>query len=149
MERTFIIVKPDAFQRGLTGEIISRFERRGLKVVAMKLITATREVVEQHYAEHNGKPFYEGLVGYLMSGPIVVLALEGKNAIVASRHTIGATRPTEAAPGTIRGDLAIEIGRNLVHGSANSDDAARELALWFTDQDYSSHIRPGEEWIYE
>ncbi len=149
MERTFIIVKPDAFQRGLTGEIISRFERRGLKVVAMKLVNAARDVVAQHYAEHDGKPFYEGLVAYLMSGPVVILALEGKNAIIASRQTIGATRPTEAAPGTIRGDLAIEIGRNLVHGSAHSEDAALELGLCFTYADYPAHTRPGEEWIYE
>jgi nucleoside-diphosphate kinase len=149
MERTFIIVKPDAVQRGLTGEIISRFERRGLKSVAIRMIQAERATVEEHYAEHKGKGFYEGLVNYLMSGPIVIVALEGKNAIKAARQTIGATRPMEADVGTIRGDLALEVGRNLVHGSDGTESAARELGLWFSDSDYVAHTRPGEEWIYE
>jgi nucleoside-diphosphate kinase len=149
MERTFIIVKPDAVQRGLTGEIISRFERRGLKSVGIKMIQAERATVEEHYAEHKGKGFYEGLVGYLMSGPIVIIALEGKGAIKAARQTIGATRPMEAEVGTIRGDLALEVGRNLVHGSDSETSAARELGLWFSDSDFVSHTRPGEAWIYE
>lgn len=149
MERTFIIVKPDAVQRGLTGEIISRFERRGLKSVAIKMIQAERATVEEHYAEHKGKGFYEGLVGYLMSGPIVIIALEGKGAIKAARQTIGATRPMEADVGTIRGDLALEVGRNLVHGSDGPEAATRELGLWFSEGDYVDHTRPGEAWIYE
>lgn len=149
MERTFIIVKPDAVQRGLTGEIISRFERRGLKSVAIKMVQAERATVEEHYAEHKGKGFYEGLVAYLMSGPIVLIALEGKGAIKAARQTIGATRPMEADVGTIRGDLALEVGRNLVHGSDGPEAAARELGLWFSEGDYVDHTRPGEAWIYE
>jgi len=149
MERTFIIVKPDAVQRGLTGDIINRFERRGLKSVAIKMVQAERATVEEHYAEHKGKGFYEGLVTYLMSGPIVIIALEGKGAIKAARQTIGATRPMEAEVGTIRGDLALEVGRNLVHGSDSESSAARELGLWFGDSDYVSHTRPGEAWIYE
>ncbi len=149
MERTFIIVKPDAVQRGLTGEVISRFERRGLKCVAIKMVQAERATVEEHYVEHKDKDFYEGLVTYLMSGPIVIIALEGKNAIKAARQTIGATRPMEADVGTIRGDLALEVGRNLVHGSDGGDAATRELGLWFRDSDYVAHTRPGEAWIYE
>src|SRR5687768_7828481 len=129
MERTFIIIKPDAVQRGLTGEIISRFERRGLKSVAIKMVQAERATVETHYGAHEGKGFYDGLVNYLMSGPIVLIALEGNNAIRAARQTIGSTRPLEAEVGSIRADYALEVGRNLVHGSDKAESAERELAL--------------------
>lgn len=149
MERTLIILKPDAVQRGLTGDIINRFERRGLKIVALKMMQVPRSLAEEHYGEHKGKGFYEGLVNYITSSPVVVMALEGKNAIEIARHTIGKTKPWEAAPGTIRGDLAIEVGRNLVHGSDGGESAQRELSLWFTDADYAPHTRVAEQWLYE
>jgi nucleoside-diphosphate kinase len=149
MERTLIIIKPDAVQRGLTGEIIKRFEQRGLKVVAMKMMQAERGLVEEHYAEHRGKGFYEGLVEYLMSSAVVVFALEGKNAIQAARQTIGLTKPLEATPGTIRGDFALEVGRNLVHGSDGGESAQRELGLWFNEEEFIPHERVTEKWIYE
>ncbi len=149
MERTLIIIKPDAVQRGLTGEILKRFEARGLKVVAMKMMHADREIAQQHYAEHEGKGFYEGLVSYITSEPVVVLALEGKAAIKAARQSIGSTKPLEAAPGTIRGDFALEVGRNLVHGSDSPESAERELGIWFAESDFAPHTRPYESWLYE
>jgi len=135
MERTLIIAKPDAVQRGLTGEIIRRFEQRGLRIVGLKFMSVSRTLAEQHYDVHRGKPFFEGLVTYMSSSPVVVMALEGTNAIQAARATIGATKPNEAAPGSIRGDLALEIGRNLVHGSDSVENAQTELALWFTSEE--------------
>ncbi|MCB0077855.1 MAG: nucleoside-diphosphate kinase [Anaerolineales bacterium] len=149
MERTLIIVKPDGVQRGLTGEIISRFERRGLKVVALKMLQVDRGLAEEHYAVHKGRPFYDGLIEYIVSAPVVVMALEGKNAVKAARQTIGATNPLEAAPGTIRGDYGMEIGRNLIHGSDSVENGETELALWFSAADYAPQERPGSEWIYE
>ena len=149
MERTLIIVKPDGVQRGLTGEIISRFERRGLKVVALKMLQVDRALAEEHYAVHKGRPFYDGLIEYIVSAPVVVMALEGKNAVKAARQTIGATNPLEAAPGTIRGDYGMEIGRNLIHGSDSVENGETELALWFSAADYAPQERPGSEWIYE
>jgi nucleoside-diphosphate kinase len=149
LERTFIIVKPDAVQRGLTGEIIKRFEQRGLKIVGMKFLHPTRALVEKHYAEHVGKGFYEDLVGYLTSSPVVAVALEGPNAIQIARNTIGKTKPVEAEAGTIRGDFGLEIGRNLVHGSDKPESAARELALWFSDAELVSWGRNNDPWIYE
>ena len=149
MERTLIIVKPDAVQRGLTGEIIRRFEARGLRIAGMKFIQISRELAEKHYAEHVGKKFYESLVSYIISGPVVVMALEGKNAVEAARGTIGKTNPVEAAPGTIRGDLGMEIGRNLVHGSDGAASAAREVALFFSDAELVHWTRDTERWIFE
>ena len=149
MERTLIIIKPDGVQRGLTGEIISRFERRGLKVVALKMVHVERSLAEEHYAVHQGRPFYEGLIEYITSEPVVVFALEGKNAVQAARQTIGATNPLDAAPGTIRGDFGMEIGRNLVHGSDSVENGETELALWFDDAEFAPHDRPGAEWVYE
>lgn len=149
MERTLIILKPDAVQRGLTGEIISRFERRGLKVVALKMLQVDRELAEEHYDVHRERPFFAGLVEYIISSPVVVLALEGRNAVKAARQTIGATNPMEAAPGTIRGDLGMEIGRNLVHGSDSPETAETELALWFDDSEIAPFDRIDEEWVYE
>lgn len=131
MDRTLILVKPDAFARGLTGEIVARFERKGLKIVAMRHMTVTRELAEQHYAEHSERPFFGELVDFITSGPIVAMVLEGVDAIKAARQVIGATNPLEAAPGTIRGDFAIEMGTNMVHGSDSPESGARESALFF------------------
>ena len=133
MERTLILVKPDAFARGLTGEIIARFENKGLKIVAMRHMQVTEDLAKQHYAEHDGKPFFGELVEFITSGPIVAMVLEGTEAIKAARQVIGATNPLEAAPGSIRGDFAIEVGQNMVHGSDSDESAARETTLFFPD----------------
>jgi nucleoside-diphosphate kinase len=133
MERTLILVKPDAFARNLTGEIIARFERKGLRLVAMKLMAMTRELAAQHYAEHEGKGFYEELVTFITSGPLVAMVLEGEQAVAAARQVIGATNPIEATTGSIRGDYAISVGQNMVHGSDATGSAAREVALFFPD----------------
>jgi nucleoside-diphosphate kinase len=133
MDRTLILVKPDAFVRGLTGEIVARFERKGLRLVAMKLMTMSRELAERHYAEHEGKSFYEELVSFITSGPLVAMVLEGESAVRAARQVIGATDPLEATTGSIRGEFAIEVGQNLVHGSDAPESAAREVALFFPE----------------
>ena len=133
MERTLILIKPDAFARNLSGEIIARFERKGLKLVAMSLLTMTRELASQHYAEHEGKPFYDELVTFITSGPLVAMVLEGEQAVVAARQVIGATDPLKATTGSIRGDFAIEVGQNMVHGSDSPESAAREVGLFFPD----------------
>jgi nucleoside-diphosphate kinase len=133
MERTLILIKPDAFARSLSGEIIARFERKGLRLVAMSLMTMSRDLAAQHYAEHEGKGFYEELVTFITSGPLVAMALEGEQAIVAARQVIGATDPLKATTGSIRGDFAIEVGQNMVHGSDAPESAAREVALFFPD----------------
>ena len=131
MERTLILVKPDAFARGLTGEIIARFERKGLRIVALSRMTMTTELAERHYAEHAERPFFGELVSFITSGPLVAMALEGIGAVRAARQVIGATDPLEAATGSIRGDFALEVGQNLVHGSDSLESAARECALFF------------------
>ena len=133
MEQTLILVKPDAFARGLTGEIIARFERKGLRIVALKHMTVTRELAEHHYAEHEGKPFFGELVEFITSGPLVAMVLEGQDAVAAARQVIGATNPLDAAPGSIRGDFAIELGQNMVHGADSDESAARETALFFPE----------------
>jgi nucleoside-diphosphate kinase len=133
VERTLILVKPDAFARNLTGEIIARFERKGLRLVALQLMTMTRELAAQHYAEHEGKGFYAELVDFITSGPLVAMVLEGESAIRAARQVIGATNPLEATTGSIRGDYAISVGKNLVHGSDAPESAEREVALFFGD----------------
>ncbi len=133
MERTLILVKPDAFARNLSGEIIARFERKGLRLAAMQQMTISRELACRHYAEHEGKPFYGELVDFITSGPLVAMVLEGEHAISAARQVIGATNPLEAAPGSIRGDYALEVGQNMVHGSDAPESAAREVALFFGD----------------
>jgi nucleoside-diphosphate kinase len=135
MERTLILVKPDAFARNLTGEIIARFERKGLRLAALKQMTMTRELAARHYAEHEGKPFYEELVSFITSGPLVAMVLEGDRAVQAARQVIGATNPLEATTGSIRGDLAIEVGQNMVHGSDGPESAVREVGLFFGDLD--------------
>ena len=133
MDRTLILVKPDAFARGLTGEIIARFERKGLRIAAMRHMQMERELAERHYAEHEGKPFYVELVDFITSGPLVAFVLEGHEAVVAARQVIGATNPLEASPGSIRGDFALEVGQNMVHGSDSNESAAREVGLFFRE----------------
>jgi nucleoside-diphosphate kinase len=149
MERTLIIVKPDGVQRGLIGPILSRFEARGLKLVGLKLLQLTKAMAERHYAEHEGKPFYPGLIAYIMSGPVVAGCLEGTNAVQVVRSTLGATNPTAAAPGTIRADMALDIGRNLVHASDGPETAVRELALWFDESELVGYARDTDRWIFE
>jgi len=133
MERTLILVKPDAFERGLTGEILARFERKGLRIVAMKHMTVEKDLAEQHYAEHRDRPFFGDLVEFITGGPLIALVLEGYEAIKAARQVIGATNPLEAAPGSIRGDYALEVQTNMVHGSDAPESAAREIGLFFPE----------------
>jgi nucleoside-diphosphate kinase len=133
MDRTLILVKPDAFERGLTGEVIARFERKGLTIVAMQHMTVDRPLAEEHYAEHLGKPFYADLVEFITSGPLVAMVLEGYEAVAAARQVIGATNPLEAAPGSLRGDFGLEVQNNLVHGADSPESAARETALFFPE----------------
>jgi nucleoside-diphosphate kinase len=133
VDRTLILVKPDAFSRGLTGEIIARFERKGLEIVALQHMTMAEDIAKEHYAEHDGKPFFGELVEFITSGPLVAMVLEGEQAVVAARQVIGATNPVEAAPGSIRGDFAIAVGQNMVHGSDSPESAEREAKLFFPD----------------
>ena len=133
MERTLILVKPDAFARNLSGEIIARFERKGLRIVALKHMVVTEELARRHYAEHEGKPFFGELVEFITSGPIVAMVLEGTDAIRAARQVIGATNPLEAAPGSVRGDFAVEVGKNMVHGSDSPESGQREAGLFFPE----------------
>ena len=133
MDRTLILVKPDAFARGLTGEIIARFERKGLQIVALKHMTVDEQLAKRHYAEHEGKPFFGELVEFITSGPIVAMVLEGEQAITAARQVIGATNPLEATTGSIRGDFAIAVGQNMVHGSDSVESGQREASLFFPD----------------
>src|SRR6185437_2972781 len=133
MDRTLILVKPDAFARGLTGEIIARFERKGLRIVALRHMTLAADVAGQHYAEHEGKPFFGELVEFITSGPLVAMVLEGDEAVTAARQAIGATNPLEATTGSIRGDFAIAVGQNMVHGSDSNESVAREAALFFPE----------------
>jgi nucleoside-diphosphate kinase len=133
MDRTLILVKPDAFARGLTGEIVARFERKGLRIAAMRHMTVDEDLARRHYAEHDGKPFFGELVEFITSGPLVAMVLEGTQAVTAARQVIGATNPLEASPGSIRGDFAIEVGKNMVHGSDSPESAEREAALFFPD----------------
>jgi len=133
MERTLILVKPDAFARGLTGEILARFERKGLRIVRLRHMVVSEELARRHYAEHEGKPFFGELVAFITSGPLVAFVLEGEEAITAARQVIGATNPLEAAPGSIRGDFALEVGQNMVHGSDSNESAEREANLFFPE----------------
>src|SRR6266705_6055478 len=148
-ERTFVLLKPDAVQRGLIGEILSRFERRGLKVTALKLIRVSRSMAETYYSEHKGKPFFEPLMAYVGSGPVVAMALEGEGAVAVVRKMIGKTNAADADPGTIRGDLALTIGRNVIHGSDSADSAKREVALFFRPDELLSYARIDETWLRE
>lgn len=149
MEKTLILVKPDGVQRGLMGEIIARFERRGLKLIGMKFMQMSRELAETHYGVHRERPFFGGLVEYITSGPIVAMAWEGNNAIAAARATIGATKPVEATPGSIRGDFGMEVGRNLVHGSDSPENGEKEVSLFFQASELVSWGRTTEPWIIE
>lgn len=150
VQRTFVAIKPDGVQRGLIGDIVSRFEKRGLKLVGMKFMQVTKELAETHYGEHKGKPFFDGLVGFITSGPVVAMVWEGKDAIALARNTIGATNPSAAAPGTIRGDFAIEIGRNIVHGSDGPDSAKREIGIFFSENELAGDwTRTVQCWVSE
>ncbi len=148
-ERTLVIVKPDGVQRGLVGGILARLEARGLKLVGLKLTAVVTSLAEDHYAIHRGKPFYDGLIQYITSAPVVAAVFEGKDAVAVVRATVGATNPASATPGTIRGDWALEIGRNLVHASDSPETGRAEIALWFTAQELVSWARDGERWISE
>lgn len=149
MERTLIIIKPDAVQRGLVGQIIHRFERRGLRIAALKFMQITPDLARLHYAVHEGRPFYEPLVDYITSGPVAVMLLEGKDAIQVARRTMGATNPAQADPGTIRADFGLEVGRNLVHGSDSPQTAAFEIPLFFREGEIVSWKRDLGRWISE
>jgi nucleoside-diphosphate kinase len=146
-ERTLVLVKPDGVQRQLAGKIIARFEERGLKIVGLRLVQVDRDLAERHYAVHKGKPFFEGLVAFITSSPLVAIALEGPNSIGMVRTMVGATKPTEAAPGTIRGDLAVEMGQNLIHASDGAETAVAELALWFRPEELLAYEREIDRWV--
>lgn len=149
MERTLILVKPDGVQRGLVGQIVTRFEGRGLKLVGLRLLQMSEELAAQHYAIHRGKPFYDNLITYIVSAPVVAMVWEGAEAVTVARAAMGATNPVEAAPGTIRGDFGVEIGRNLVHGSDSRANAAGEVALFFRPEELFSWHRDTDKWISE
>jgi nucleoside-diphosphate kinase len=149
VERTLILVKPDGVQRGLIGKIISRFERRGLKLVGLKFLQMDRALAERHYAVHKGKPFYEGLLSYITSAPVTAMVWEGPNAIALARQTMGSTKPGEAAPGSIRGDFGMVVGRNLVHGSDGTETAAFEIPLFFKEAELVTWTPTNESWVLE
>jgi nucleoside-diphosphate kinase len=146
-ERTLVLIKPDGVQRQLVGRILARYEERGLKIVGLKLVQIDRDLAERHYAVHKGKPFFEGLVACITSAPLVALALEGPGAVTLVRTMNGATSPAEAAPGTVRGDLAVEMGQNLVHASDSPETAETELALWFRPQELLTYERDVDHWV--
>ena len=149
VERTYLMVKPDAGQRGLMGEIVSRLERKGLKPVAMKFTTIPRETCENHYGEHKGKPFYGGLIDYITSGPVLAMVWEGDNAISVCRQMMGRTNPQDADPGTIRGDYALDMGRNVIHGSDSPESAEREIGIFFRPDELVGYERSIDAWVYE
>lgn len=148
-QRTFVMIKPDAVQRGLIGNIISRFEQKGIKLVAMKLVSVSKELAEKHYGIHKGKPFFEPTVSYITSSPVVAMVLEGENIIEIVRGMMGKTNPVEASPGTIRGDFGQFIGRNIVHGSDGLDTAEFEINLWFSKEELADYTRIDETWLTE
>lgn len=149
MERTYLMVKPDGVQRNLAGEIISRFEKRGFKIIGLKMLQISRATAEKHYGEHAGKPFFAGLVDFITSGPVVAMVLEGSGVISAAREMMGATNPLKAVPGTIRGSYGIDTGRNIIHGSDSPESAAREIALFFKEDELFTYNRDVDRWIYE
>ena len=149
MERTFAMIKPDGVQRGLAGEIIARYERKGLRIVGMKIMQVTEEIANAHYAEHIGKPFFKGLVEYITSAPVVALVLEGANAVAEVRKMNGATNPANADMGTIRGDYAQEVGRNIVHGSDSVESAEREIAIYFKPEELLNYDYLPSKWLFE
>jgi len=149
MQRTLVLVKPDGVQRGLIGRIVARLEQRGLKLVAMKMMRISRELAGRHYAEHRGKPFYDGLIAFITSGPVVAMIWEGREAVTVVRSVMGTTDPLKAAPGTIRGDLALDLGMNLIHGSDSVDRAESEMALFFSADELHDYERTVDRWIRE
>ncbi len=148
MERTLVLVKPDGVQRGLIGDVITRLERRGLKLVAARFLQVSQDLAETHYAIHKGKPFYEGLIKYITSAPVMAMVWEGPNAVVAVRQTMGATRPWEAAPGTVRADFALEVDRNITHASDSVENGEAEVALWFGKDQLVEWQRADDPWIF-
>jgi len=149
VERSLVLVKPDGVQRGLVGEVITRLERRGLRLAGAKFVQVSRALAEEHYAIHKGKPFYEGLIAYITSSPVMAMVWEAPNAVAAIRQTMGATRPLEAAPGTIRHDFALEVGRNLTHASDSPENGEKEAALWFKKGELFTWRRDLDAWIFE
>lgn len=149
MERTLVLIKPDGVQRGLIGEIIRRLEQRGLRLVAAKFVEVERSLAEEHYQVHQGKPFYDGLIAYITSAPVMAMVWEGPDAIAAVRQTMGATRPTEAAPGSVRHDFGLQVGRNLTHASDGADTAAAEIDLWFEPDELVTWHRDIDRWVFE
>jgi nucleoside-diphosphate kinase len=149
VERSLVLVKPDGVQRALIGEVIARLERRGLRLVAAKFMAVSRILAEEHYAIHKGKPFYEGLLDYITAAPVMAMVWEGPNAVAAIRQTMGATRPWEAAPGTVRHDFALEVGRNITHASDTPENGEKESALWFKKEEILSWSREVDKWVFE
>jgi nucleoside-diphosphate kinase len=149
MEQSLVLVKPDGVQRGLIGEVINRLEHRGLRLVAAKFMQVSQELAQTHYAIHKGKPFYDGLIKYITSAPVMAMVWQGPNAVLAIRQTMGATRPTEAAPGSLRHDFALEVGRNLTHASDTVENGEKEVALWFTPEELVDWERDIDKWIFE
>jgi nucleoside-diphosphate kinase len=149
VEHSLVLVKPDGVQRGLIGEVIARLERRGLRLVAAKFMAISQELAETHYAIHKGKPFYDGLIAYITSAPVMAMVWEGPNAVAAIRQTMGATRPTEAAPGSLRHDFALEVGRNLTHASDTVENGEKEVALWFKQAELVEWGREVDRWVFE
>lgn len=143
------MIKPDGVQRGLCGEIVSRFEKKGLKLVAMKFMKISKSVAETHYGEHKGKPFYESLIAYIISGPVLAMVWEGESAVSVCRNMMGKTNPKESAPGTIRGDFGMQTGMNIIHGSDSPESAEREISIFFKPEELVSYERTAEKWIYE
>ena len=149
MEQTLVLVKPDGVQRGLVGEVIARLERRGLRLSAAKFMAVSQDLAEQHYAIHKGKPFYDPLIRYITSAPVMATVWEGPNAVAAVRQTMGATRPTEAAPGSLRHDFALEVGRNLIHASDSPENGVKEVELWFSPEEIVPWQRAVDPWVFE
>ncbi len=149
MERTYLMVKPDGVQRGLVGEIMSRFEKKGLKLVAAKLMTISKETAETHYAEHKGKKFFPSLIAYITSGPVFAMVWEGEGAVQVCRNMMGKTNPQESAPGTIRGDYCLVTGLNIIHGSDSPESAAREISIFFKPEELNTYDRTADKWLYE
>ena len=149
MERTYLMVKPDGVQRSLAGEIISRFEKKGFKIIGLKMLQISRATAEKHYGEHAGKPFFAGLVDFITSGPVVAMVLEGSGVINAAREMMGSTNPLKAVPGTIRGTYGVDTGRNIIHGSDSPESAAREISLFFREDELFSYKRDIDGWLYE
>lgn len=148
-EQTYLMVKPDGVQRGLCGEIVSRFEKKGFKIVGMKMIMIPKATAENHYGEHKGKPFYDSLISYITSGPVLAMVLEGDDVVAMCRSMMGKTKPVESAPGTIRGDFAVTTGMNIIHGSDSVESAKREISIFFKPEELISYEKSADKWIYE